>query len=370
MNNDSSSKNNIFDQPQKVPNFNESIKSSYGPTESIIVPEPIQIRKKSNFINNDTMISNSYTNTINNLSSNTYHRLSKIQEPEISIITEPSLSKNDRIKNNTTKRKEIYIDNADDLPIIIKKDDLKYISPPFSSPLSSPPPLIHDISDSISIDINTNENFNNKKRENEYVNKSYPHKKSKSSSSFITTSDNFNSVNKKYYNNNNDNDSTDDDYSVYSNSSDDSNEDTTNNKNIDHTTNTNNYAINSNHDNSLHNNNSKQDIHNNKNIKDNKDNNRHHTKKSNPTVKSSSLKKNTKLSKEIDIKTIPSTSSKSNKNKNKNKNVLSKIPISPYKPTTNHSSNKENVNPNRRSHRHKNVVNYALPSIRRLVLYN
>ncbi|OUM60896.1 hypothetical protein PIROE2DRAFT_13224 [Piromyces sp. E2] len=362
LNDNSSSKSNLYDPPQRVPSFNKTMKSSKDTTASIIIPDPIQIRKKKTFTDNDEMLSNSYPGTINNPSSGLRHRLPKKHEPEISIINESLLTKDDSIKSDITDKKEIFIDNSDDLPIIVKKDDLKYISssPPFlsPSPLSPPPPLPNNSKSIISIDIDTTEDLNNKKRENKYSYKPYPHKKSKSSS-FIIAPDNFDMDNNKYYydsDESNEDDNIDYDYSIYSSSSDKSNNEEPEKYEYDKNKNINKYNTNEKH--------SKKESEPDKykeNKESNNNNNRPHT------IKSSSIKKIDNISKEIDIKMIPSTSSKSNKskNKNKNKNEFPKIPISPYKPSTHYSSNKENVNPNRRSHRHKNVVNYTLPSIRR-----
>ncbi|ORX44307.1 hypothetical protein BCR36DRAFT_415063 [Piromyces finnis] len=355
--NKNTTKDYKYNFPQKVSDYNESSEISYDTIISEIEPESIQLKDLTNFSNKNTILSDTYNNDDDHSSSNSN---SKFQEPTKSIVNKSTTSSKVKIikKNIPSDKKEIYIENSDDLPIVIKKNDLKHVSSSTTSFLSSSSPspsLSKNSDDQDLININLKENFNKKKRGNEYTSKSHTFKKTKSS--FIIAPNTFDTINKPYYNSNNKEDDTD--YSICSDSSNDSIKNPKNHEydKIVQDTKTMNRDTNESRNDDLFNT-KKKDT--NKKIKNYKNN--QPTKKTNPTVKSSSLKKNKKKSQETNIKIISSISSLSNKNKNKN--VLSKILISPYKSPSHFSSNKENINPNRRSHRHKNVVNYTLPSIR------
>jgi len=400
-------------------------------TAAVIIPKPF--RSKDNFpytekedkIDKSPIITKTASTNKSKVETSPFFQKSKSSKEGKKDIN------NDNSHPNN--KREIYIENLDDIPIVVKKEDLKFLptsslssSPPFLSllPLSPSPPLPKNFDDS---SLNIDESIHDQiitspaeKKSTESFNQSYLIKKNRRSSFIIMPNEN---VNEEEEDNDNDNDNNYD-YSLYSISSDDisdSDDDddqivNNDNKNGKNKRENNTTAISDSniisHNNIIHkknpntannhsdfnntNNNSSNYNYKDTKLKNNKSSNRYYTKNNysnnkkdndddndnkkinnssnsssrnsnNKSFLHSTVKKNKRIKKDIEIKTITtsSTSSFRSKTNSKNKIATKKLLMSPYKSPIHYASNKENIHSNRRSHRHKNIINYALPSIRR-----
>ncbi|ORX82518.1 hypothetical protein BCR32DRAFT_278829 [Anaeromyces robustus] len=391
-----SNKSNKFDTPQKKSYFNPTRNDKFKKVSTLI---------SDSFFDSDNpflLPTNKYitTKAKNNLKNeNDTSMIDKTKK-----LSPVSLN---RKKEKENKKKEVYIETLDDIPIIVKKKDLRYnlssasqstessisisISP--SPPLSSSPQL--------SPYKKVRSNFVigpfSTKKESSYSNDN--NNDDEIDNNTISDDDNDDDSNDDDNYNNDDSDDDDNDdsndddnddsnfnHSLYTISSDDSNNnnelnnkeqeediyhekhknlidknsineyknnDNKKNKNSDTNHNSNNNTI---HKQSYNNNNTLNITKNsNNNYQINHSNKMKHSLKTISSSSNITKRKKIKIHNSIDIKTITSS----------NKKNISKIPLSsPYKSPIKHSIDKENINPNRRSHRHKNIVNYTLPSIR------